>query len=77
MSTLSTVTLWYRKDEDGVYQFNHLENDFDGTRKGPTPKVPEHEKLWRKGKWGMASAVMTKRSGQPDLISHPGAIVPV
>lgn len=43
-------TLWYRKNQDGEWEFNHLE---DGHAEGPFPTVkhPAHAKVWSSGAW--------------------------
>lgn len=74
----TTITIWYRQDEDKVYQHNHLEDGYDTARKGPTPKVPEHTKAWKNGKWAMQSAKLQDRGyGVPPLVIDKGEIVPV
>lgn len=43
------ITLWFRMNEKGTYDFNHVEEgqcDADT----PTPKVPG-QAAWKKGKW--------------------------
>lgn len=44
------ITLWFRQDEKGAFQFNHLE---DGHSEGdkPTPKVREQAAMWQRGIW--------------------------
>lgn len=77
MST-ATITIWYRMDDNKVYQHNHLEDGYDETRKGPTPKVPEHSKMWKNGKWAMQSAKLQDRGrGVPTLVIDKGEITPV
>jgi len=45
----SEVTLWFRMNDKGGYDFNHVE-DGHCDADTPTPKVPE-QAAWKKGKW--------------------------
>jgi hypothetical protein len=53
---MKPVTLWYRKNDKGEYEFNHLEDDHCITS-NPTPKTTIHEKVW-KGKWKSTHAYL-------------------
>lgn len=77
LKLLVPVTIWYRKDDNGVYQQNHLEDGFNDKVKHPTSKVPEHNKIWKNGKWAKAFANIRAREGQAPLIINKGPIVPV
>ena len=61
IQTENLVTLWYRegKDETGnkIWEFNHLTLGYDSGSK-PTPKVLEHNKLWKGGNWGKRLAML-------------------
>jgi hypothetical protein len=43
------ITLWFRKNERGIFDFNHVEDEHC-LADTPTPKVPE-QVAWKKGKW--------------------------
>lgn len=45
----SEITLWFRLNEKGTYEFNHVE-DGHCAADTPTPKVPE-QAAWKKGSW--------------------------
>jgi hypothetical protein len=50
MQIKTPITLWSRKNEEGVFEHNHIENGHcDSVR--PTPKHENHKKAWAKGEW--------------------------
>jgi hypothetical protein len=57
MEINTPVTLWYRKNQDNEYEFNHLEDghvNAIGIKLGtlfPAPKHENHKKTWSKGVW--------------------------
>lgn len=55
------VTLWYREQRDDkgnkFWDFNHLFVGLDD-KDHPTSKVPEHDKLWKGGRWTKVTAVL-------------------
>lgn len=71
------ITIWYRRDEDGVYQHNHLEDGYDETRTKPTPKVPEHNKAWKSGKWAQQRALLLERGPTmaPVIVEAEGMVL--
>jgi hypothetical protein len=52
------VTVWYRRDERGVFEFNHFE---DGRiiASYPTPKFPSQTKAWSSGVWQSKPGILT------------------
>lgn len=44
------ITVWSRKNADGEYEHNHIE-DGHATTKLPKPKCDNHVKAWAKGDW--------------------------
>lgn len=71
MSSTKVITIWYRRDDNNVYQLNHIEDGFDLNRTSPTPKIPEHIKMWKNGKWAMQRAELVYRGpGVPDLVEN-------
>lgn len=64
------VTAWYRWTVDtarplGYWEFNHLEDGFVQTVTHPTSQVPEHDKLWKGGKWFGARAHLEPSTAFP------------
>lgn len=58
---MTPVTAWYRWTVDkehplGFWDFNHMEDGFVQTVTHPTSKTPEHDKIWKGGKWFGARA---------------------
>lgn len=77
-TSAAPITIWYRMDDNKVYQHNHLEDGYDPARKSPTPKVEEHKKMWKNGKWAMQYAVLVQRGyGVPALVTEKGELIPV
>jgi hypothetical protein len=54
------ATLWYRKSRTG-WEFNHLEDGHCPNPK-PTPKVKEHESVW-KGEWSKSFVQLVAKDG--------------
>lgn len=77
LKPLVPITIWYRMDDKGVFQHNHLELGFDDKVKHPTPKVPEQAKTWKNSKWAKAYANIREREGQAALIINKGPITPM
>ena len=66
------VTLWSRKNEQGDWEFNHLEDGHiadDAER--PTPKHENHKTAWRKGAWHAHRAFLSA-DVPPRVIALPG-----
>lgn len=74
---LPVITMWYRLDEKGRWQFNHYDDGHKDLQKGPRSKVPEHDKVWKNGKWGYARANLKQREGISPAIINQDAIIPV
>ena len=62
------VTLWYRKNAKGVWEFNHIQ-DYYTTDDKPTPKFDSQKKAWKGGEWRKAFAHLSTSS--PPKIMHP------
>ena len=45
------ITLWFRLNEKGLFEFNHLEDGFSDTQQKPTVKHPNQESSWKKATW--------------------------
>lgn len=77
MPNSKVITIWYRRDEDGVYQHNHLEDGYDEARTKPTPKVTEHNKAWKSGKWAQQRAMLLNRGPNmpPVIVDVEGLVL--
>jgi len=65
---MKSVTAWYKLDEHGVLQFNHIEDRrLPRTATLPTPKTEEHKKAWASGIWVPFNAKLTDTT-PPTLI---------
>ena len=64
---LRSVTLWYRKNKDGEFEFNHLElGNSDSDR--PEPKFTEQETSWREGVFKKEHAWLNEQN----IVVHSG-----
>jgi len=57
---MKQITCWYRLDERGSLEFNHIEDGrLPRTATQPTPKTEEHKKTWAAGVWVPFNAFLT------------------
>lgn len=67
---MKPITRWHRKNEKGVFEFNHIEDGHVPTHaKLPTPKCEIHKKSWSNGVWQFSHAWLTDEL-PPKVIYH-------
>jgi hypothetical protein len=68
---VSPITLWYRKSEKNVYEYNHLEEGHckEGVER-PAPKTEAHKSAWSKGQWAHEHAFFDS-SVPPKVLNDP------
>lgn len=74
---LPVITIWYRLDEKNIWHMNHYDEGHKAGQKGPRSKVPEHDKIWKNGKWGYCRANLQPRIGCSPVVINKGEIISV
>jgi hypothetical protein len=54
---MDDITLWYRKNKNGQWDYNHFCFGHDKS-KTPSPKHINQEKAWKSGEWSSYGAVI-------------------
>lgn len=62
------VTMWYRRNEEGIFEFNHIQNYHTDDDK-PAANFDNQKKAWKNGTWRKAFAYLANNN--PPKIMHP------